>query len=282
MAREHPGTRGATLVELLMGMIVASILAGGLLRMVMVDLRFAEDREAWRTARQAARSGLVVLAADLRMIETGGGIEAATSGGQDLIVRAPYAFGVLCATTGSASVVSLLPADSVMVAQPGHSGFAWRHDGTGAYTYVVGGAISAALPASCTSAGITILPGSRVVSLAGAVPPTLPVGSIVFLYRRTRYEVRSSAQMPGQVALWRTLVTAGSSEEIAAPFAPGARFRFHTSAFVTPQSAVPSPLSSITGLELAFGGQSDRTPRGATGPKVVPFSTSIYFHNRTP
>jgi hypothetical protein len=275
------GEYGTTLVEILIGITVAAILAAALLRMVMVDLQFAEDREAWRTARQAARSGQVVLATDLRMVETGGGVEAAAESGQDLTARAPYAFGALCATTGSASTVSLVPADSITFAQPGHGGFAWRDEETGAYTYVAGGAVAGGSATTCAAAGIAVLPGSRVVTLSGPVPPGVVAGTIVFLYRRIRYEIRPSAAMPGQTALWRTVGT-GTPEEIGAPFVPGARFRFFVGHSATAQSAVPVPLSSITGLQLAFGGGSVPTARNLRGPKIVAFTTAIHFRNRTP
>ena len=89
-------------------------------------------------------------------------------------------------------------------------------------------------------------------------------------------------QVPGQTALWRTPLTAGVAEELAAPFASSARFLFYAGVPTTPQAAVPSPLSTISGLELAFDGQSDRTPRGSSGPKVMQFSSSLFFQNVMP
>ncbi|HEX9894443.1 MAG TPA: type II secretion system protein, partial [Gemmatimonadales bacterium] len=110
---------GFTLIELLLAVILAAVVSGVMVRLVMGDMRFAEDREAWRTARQAARSGLTVLTADFRMLETAAGVEAVAAGGQDITVRIPYAFGVLCSTTGTTSTLTLLPVDSLMFAQPG-------------------------------------------------------------------------------------------------------------------------------------------------------------------
>jgi len=274
---------GFTMIELLVGMIVTAIVAAAMIRLMMTDLRFAEDREAWRVARQAARGGFAVLTADLRMVETTGGVEAATADGKDLTVRVPYAFGVLCTTTGSLSVVSLVPVDSAMYAQSGHSGFAWRNDTTAAYTYVGGGTrITLGSALLCTLTGIPVVSGGCVVALTGTIPVGRPVGTVIFLYRRMRYELKASTQMPGQTALWRTPLTSGSAEELAAPFAATARFRFYTGTATIPQETVPSPLSSITGLELAFDGQSDRTPRMSTGPKVVQFASSLYFQNVMP
>ncbi|HEV8356216.1 MAG TPA: prepilin-type N-terminal cleavage/methylation domain-containing protein [Gemmatimonadales bacterium] len=274
---------GVTLIELLVSLVISVIVAAALVRLIMGDMRSAEDREAWRTARLAARSGLTVLTSDLRIVETSGGLEAAAAGGRDLSVGVPYAFGALCATDGSTSTVSLLPTDSAMFAQPGHSGFAWRDDATGGYAYVGGGSHTTGAAATpCTGAGITVLSGGQVVTVTGAIPAARPPGTIVFLYRRIRYELKASTAMPGQTALWRTLLTSGRTEEIAAPFDAGARFRFYVGTGTTAQATVPSPLSGVSGLELAFDGRSDRTPRGSSGPRVVQFSSSVFFQNRTP
>jgi len=272
---------GFSLVELLVSLVVTAVVAGGMLRLMMGEIAFAEDREAWRTARQASRSAMTVLASDLRMVETANGIEAAASGGQDLTVRVPYAFGVLCATDGSVSTVALLPTDSAMFAQSGHSGFAYRTESTGAYTYVPSGTVTTGASASpCTTTAIAVIPGGEIVTLGGAVPVGLAQGSVVLLYRRIRYEIKASAAMPGLVAFWRTRAETGEAEEIAAPFDAGARFRFYQATSSAPQDAVPTPLRNITGLELAFDGRSERTPRKASGPKVVQFSASLFFQNQ--
>jgi prepilin-type N-terminal cleavage/methylation domain-containing protein len=274
---------GFTLIELLISMVATSIVGLALVKLMMADMRFTEDREAWRTARQAARSGYAAVTADLRMVETSNGVEAAASGGKDLTVRVPYAFGVMCQTNGSSSVLSMMRVDSAMFAQTGHSGFAWRNDTTQAYTYVSGGAVSVSGSASiCTAAGIQTVTGGFIATVTGTIPTTRPVGTVFMLYRRIRYEIKASVQMPGQTALWRTPLNGGTAEELAAPFASTARFRFYTGNPPASQDAVPSPLSLINGFELAFDGQSDRTPRGQTGPKAVRFASDIFFLNVTP
>ncbi|HEX9895434.1 MAG TPA: prepilin-type N-terminal cleavage/methylation domain-containing protein [Gemmatimonadales bacterium] len=272
---------GFTLVELLIGMVVAAVVGAALVRFLMSDMQFQEDREAWRTARQAARAGVTVLTSDLRMVETGGGIETADASGQDLTIRVPYAMGVLCATDGATSTVALLPADSLMFTQPGHSGFAWRDENSGSYTYVSAGTVSGGSAGPCTIAGIAVVSGGQVVSLGGTVPSGLVKGTVFLLYRRIRYEIKASVTLSGQTALWRTQLATGASEELAAPFNPGSRFRFFVDGGTTAQDAVPSPLADIIGLELVFEGRSDRTPRKAAGPKVVPFSTAIFFQNQS-
>ena len=95
--------RGFTLIELLVGMVISAIIGVAMVRVIMSQTRFMDNREAWRTARSVSRGSLNRLITDLRMVEVGGGLEAAAAGGQDFTVRVPYAFGVVCSSTGSST-----------------------------------------------------------------------------------------------------------------------------------------------------------------------------------
>lgn len=290
--------RGVTLVELLLSLIVTAIVGGALVRMILSQARFMDQQEAWRGARSVSRSGINRLMSDLRAVEALNGMEAAFPGGQDFTIRVPYAFGVICRTAATVTTVSLLPVDATMFAAPGYSGFAWR-SAAGVYTYVPGTALPV-IPgtmADCTGAlpapfGITTLgsingsPGGQVVNLAhaAALPTALPngalVGSIVFLYRRVRYEFKNSAVLPGRTGLWRTLVSSGDTEELAAPFANTARINFYRLNLTTPEMAIPAQLSEVRGLELVLDGMSEQTPHGSTAPKTSNIRTSVFFENR--
>jgi prepilin-type N-terminal cleavage/methylation domain-containing protein len=297
--------RGFTLVELLLSLVVTAIVGGALVRMVVSQARFMDQQEAWRAARSVSRSGVNRLMSDLRAVEATQGVEAAAAGGQDFTIRVPYAFGILCRVNANISTVSLLPVDSAMFAAPGYSGFAWRKNQTGIYTYVPGTALpSFQAQTDCLNAlplgyqgnaaapfAITTLPtmnGSpqgRVVNLtsgAGLVAPPLgpEVGSIFLLYRRVRYEFKASVAIPGRTALWRTTLDfGGTTEELAAPFANTARVNFYVLDNPTPQAAVP-PLGNIRGLELVLDGMSEQTPGGSTAPKTSNVRTSVFFENR--
>jgi prepilin-type N-terminal cleavage/methylation domain-containing protein len=270
--------RGFTLVELLVGMVLLSIVGAGLVRLIMSQGRFMEQQEAWRSARAVSRSSLNRMLSDLRMVEASNGLEAAAAGGKDFTVRVPYAFGVICSASGTAATASLLPVDSAMFATPGFSGFAWRNS-AGSYTYVTAGA-------NCTSASIATLaafggsPAGRVVNLGGTMGTVPPAGSIVFLFRRVRYEFKTSAALPGRTGLWRTLVSTGGTEELVAPFDTTARVRFFVLASSTAQDAVPSPLGNVRGLEFRLDGMSENTARGNLSPKVSQITTSVFFENR--
>lgn len=288
---------GFTLVELLLSLIVTAIVGAALIRMVLGQTRFMGQQEAWREARSVSRSGVNRLLSDLRAVEATGGVFAAVAGGQDFTVNVPYAFGIICSTAPGLTVVSLLPVDSAMFAAPGYTGFAWRN-AAGAYSYVTGTAAPAAgLPATCTGAlpagyGIVTLgslngsPAGTVANLAhlGVTLPTAQpngalVGSIVFLYRRVRYQFKNSTALPGRTGLFRIPVSGGAEEELAAPFAPTARVNFYVLNTTAPQAAVPT-LNQIRGFELVLDGMSDRTPQGSAAPKTASVRTSVFFENR--
>jgi prepilin-type N-terminal cleavage/methylation domain-containing protein len=283
----HRTHRGFTLVELLVGLVIASIVGASLVRMLVDQTRFIDHQEAWRSARSVSRSSLNRVLSDLRTVEAVGGMESAVAGGKDFTVRVPYAFGVICSATATAATATLMPVDSAMFSAPGFSGFAWRNS-AGVYTYVTAGAAlnTAGTAANCTGPNIATVaafngsPAGRVVDLGGTLAPVPPVGSIVFLFRRVRYEFKASVALPGSTGLWRTVVTTGATEEIATPFDASARVRFYVLNGAVAQAAVPAPLSDVRGLEFALDGLSESTPRGSAGPMKSELTTSIFFENR--
>jgi hypothetical protein len=119
------------------------------------------------------------------------------------------------------------------------------------------------------------------VTVGGTVNPVPPVGTIFFLFRRVRYEFKASTLVPGRIGLWRTLVTPGTAEELAAPLANTARVRFYVDYGTTAQAAVPGTLASIRGLEFQLDGQSEQAPRGSAAPITTSLNSSIFFNNRS-
>jgi prepilin-type N-terminal cleavage/methylation domain-containing protein len=300
MTSSSPARQGFTLVELLLSLIVSAIIGTALVRMVLTQGQFMDQQEAWRQARTVSRSGINRLLSDLRAVENGSsanaahaGLEAAVAGGQDFTVKVPYAFGVLCGNAGTVYTVSLLPVDATMYSETGHSGFALRNK-AGVYTYYPSNAPTGQTPALCLNGlydSIHTLPtlnGSpagtivNVVKSGMAILPAPDRGSIVFFYRRVRYEFKASTAMPGRIGLWRTRLNAGgtNTEELAAPFDATARVNFYVGNNATPQAAVPADLTTVRGLELVLNGASDRTPSGSAAPKTANIRTSVFFENR--
>jgi hypothetical protein len=225
------------------------------------------------------------------------GLEAAVAGGQDFTIRVPYAFGILCGSpANSIYTISLLPVDARMYAEAGFSGFAVRNK-LGVYNYSASNANPVAgASALCltglydsihTVASINGSPAGTVVNVtrnAGNILPGPDRGSIVFLYRRIRYEFKASAALPGRIGLWRTKLDAPNSatnpEELAAPFDVSSRVNFYVNNNAVAQAAVPADLSTVRGLELVLNGASDRAASGTAAPKVATMTTSVFFENR--
>lgn len=278
------GRRGVTLVELLVGMVILAIMGGAVLKLILRQATAMETQEAWRGARAVSRSSVNLLLSDARMVESTGGLDAATASGKDFTLRVPYAFGMVCSAGATRATLSMLPVDSAMYANATPSGLAWRNMSTGAYTYVTTGvALDAGTTANCTNAGIATVPATgpypagQIIDVSGVPNGTAP-GTLVFLYRTVRYEFNASSAIPGRIGLWRTV--AGTSSEIAAPFDTSARARFYVLNSSTSQLDVPSPLSNARGLDLQLNGASEVTPRGTNGPKRSNFTTSVFFINR--
>lgn len=278
MPRTSPSRAGFTLVEMLISMVLLSSLGGVMAGFILANNRFVRTQDAWREARGTSRRELDRLNADLRAVEATGGVVAAAP--TDLTVRVPYALGVICHATGGVTVVSLLPPDSVLYANAGFSGYAWRST-LGTYTYQEGGTtVGTSTPSACVPDSVSTLPGGKVITLTPGAPFGTPAGSPVMLFQRIRYRFTASSALPGRIGLWRTVVATSTAEELAAPFDSTAAFRFYRVNSDTSQASAPSPLSTTRGIELHLAGASRATPFGAPGPKVVSLTTAIFFQNR--
>jgi prepilin-type N-terminal cleavage/methylation domain-containing protein len=269
---------GFTLVEMLIALVLLSSLGGVMAGFILANNRFVRTQDALRDARAVSRRELDRLTADLRAVEATGGVVAAAP--TDLTIRVPYALGVVCHASGAQTVVSLLPPDSLLYANAGFSGYAWRGN-LGVYTYQDGGTtLGTSTASACAPDSVSTLPGGRVITLSPGAPFGTPTGSPVFLFQRIRYRFSPSGAMPGRIGLWRTVVATATAEELAAPFDSTAAFRFFQLGSDTSQAAAPSPLSMTRGIELRLAGASRNTPYGAPGPKVVSLTTAIFFQNR--
>ena len=274
--------RGFTLAELLVTLLIMGIVGTAVTKLFVSQSRFYDQQTQLRRARFVSRTAINAALSDLRMVEGTGGVVSATAG--QVTVRVPYAIGVACASNGAQTTLSLWPVDSTAYATAGFSSYAWR-DSLGNYTYVeAGAAVVTDNAAGCTGANVTVLPQGRVVAvrpaLPGAIPAATLVGTPVFLVQRVTYEFKSSVALPGRVALWRTIVQTGQTDELVAPFDTTAKFRFFAAGVDTAQAAVPNPLSNLRGLELNLSAQSERAPEGAAAPKQARAVTAVFFNNQ--
>jgi hypothetical protein len=121
------------------------------------------------------------------------------------------------------------------------------------------------------------------------VTPQLPantgLGTPVFLYGRVRYEFKASQAVAGKLGLFRTIIPANGqeiSEELVAPFASTACWKFFTlTGGSVAQAAAPGQLNTIRGLELHLDGISETIVPGSTTNEQAPFTTAVFFKNRT-
>lgn len=201
------------------------------------------------------------------------GIVAASA--DSIRVNVPYATGVNC----SLNTATFAPIDSLTLATAVYAGYVWRDTTAGATNayQASGAALSAGLSTSCTAVSITPVPNGLLRVLSPAIPTTT-AGAPILLYQTVTYRFAASTLVPGRIALWRR-VNGGASEEVAVPVGSTSRFRFYVSGGVTAQDSVPSPLNSMTGVELVLGGESERISPGTGAPESANTRVSIFFRN---
>jgi hypothetical protein len=279
--------RGVTLVELLLGLVLASILGVSLLRITVTQSRFNDRMEAGRSARSVARTAVNYLSSELRMTDAHDGVVLANA--NQLRVREPYAVGLMCTVSGTQLTAVFMPVDS-MLDQMGYSGIGVRGAMDGQYTYY---AANGTLPSSpgntaCTSspANMTVPTGARVLRMTttAAVSPLPAVATPVTLYRFVEFSFENSTAVPGRRGLYRKVLNSAgvalSTEELVAPFDSTARFRFFILNNRIASDTVPTALADMRGIEIRLAGESERTVRGQPSPEQANQVTSIFFLNR--
>jgi prepilin-type N-terminal cleavage/methylation domain-containing protein len=276
--------RGLTLIELLVGMVIFAIIGALFTKLITVQGKFYDRQGMGNAARNVSRASLNRIVSDFRMIEATGGVVAAS--GTSLTIRIPFAIAVVCKAANGGTVLSLLPVDSTTYVNADYYGYAWRNFVTGAYSYVESGATKETEdPTHCNSVSITTVPGGKVVLVKPAVPVAAGLGTPVFLYSRVRYEFKASTAVPGKLGLYRTQIANNGnekSEELVAPFANTARWEFYTvNGGSVAQANAPAALADIRGLELHLDGISENIGAGLTQNESAPFTTAVFFKNRT-
>ena len=279
--------RGFTLIELIVGIVIFAIVGALFTKLLTVQGKFYDRQGMGNAARNVSRASLNRVVSDFRMIEATGGVMAASS--TSLTIRTPFAIGVVCGNSPGGTVISLLPVDSTTYAEATFYGYAWRNFTTGAYSYVENPATKATADAAqsaiCTLKQITTVPKAQIVYVTPVLPVGAGLGTPVFLYSRVRYEFKASVAVPGKLGLWRTEIGpngALEAEELVAPFANTASWKFFTvNGGSVAQAAPPGNLADMRGLELHLDGISETIAPGLTTNEQAPFTTAVFFKNRT-
>jgi type II secretory pathway pseudopilin PulG len=277
MHQKTQGRAGISLVEILVALTLLGIIGLSILRTFTSQARFADLQNKRLDARAVARAPINLLMSEVRMVETGSGVVAASL--SSVTMRVPVTMGIVCGTSGSATVLSLMPVDSLTFASAAISGYAFRQT-SGAYAYTEAPVtVTAGGAATCAAASVTTVAGGLTVLVTPQMPVAASVGTAAFMYQRVRYSFANSALMPGRVGLWRTLEASGATEELSAPFDASARFRFYRSNQDTSDTVIP-PLGEIRGLELSLVGASERARYGRVSPETSRLQTAVFFMNR--
>ncbi|HET9425081.1 MAG TPA: prepilin-type N-terminal cleavage/methylation domain-containing protein [Gemmatimonadaceae bacterium] len=279
---------GFSLAEVLVATVLLGIIGGALTRLVVDQMRFFDTVQVSRGARSAARNSMNVMLSELRMVQDSGGITAVANDNKSVTVNVPYRFGVFCGNAGGATVVSMLPIDSMTLAMAQYAGYGWRSRTTGRYTMVPSttAPVSSSSATQCTGTGATEAgiatitingrPGA-VMDITPTMASTTTLGSPVMFYQSITYSFAASSLYPGKVGLWRTVAN-GTSEELMAPFTANARFRYYQSGDDTSRTAAPA-LSNIRGLALVLHAEGARTPVGQSAATQAKMMTSVFFKN---
>jgi hypothetical protein len=271
---------GVGLIELLIALIVMGIIGVAMLKVFISQTRFSDQESKLSAARAVTRAPLNLLMSEARMVETGGGVVTASSasGASSITLRVPLAMGLVCGTVGGGTVLSLMPVDSLVLAEAALSGYAYRTAAGYAYTETPV-TLAAGGNGTCTAESITTMTGGRVVTITPALPLGVTAGTPAFFYQRVKYGFAPSTVLSGRVGFWRTLEATNVAEELAAPFDTSSRIQFYKNVNATSSIAVP-PISEIKGIELVLTGASANPRFGRTAPETATIRTAVFFINR--
>ena len=300
MSPRHAARRGFTLTEILVALLIVGIIGAAMVRLILVQSRFAETQLSKRNARTVSRNAMNIMLTDLRMVEDTGGLLAASR--DSVTVRVPVAFGMICKTGGNV-VLSLLPVDSAMMALASYGGWAYRDSATGVYSYTSANTIQpianltyTGSSTDCTDSTsgpgvLSITYGSRATKIVQVDAPLLGApnpGWPAFIYQNITYKFGSSSTFAGKIGLFRKIKSSGSPlaspgytiDEIIAPFDTSAKFRFYVLNSDTAQSAAPTNLRDVRGIQLVLTGSSQWNTRETGTTRTDPLVTGVFFKNR--
>jgi prepilin-type N-terminal cleavage/methylation domain-containing protein len=271
---------GFSLTEVIIGLVVTSIVSASIVQVITVQSRFMATQEGRSNARAVARGATGLMLSDLRMVQTRGGVVIATA--DSIVVRVPYAMGLICGHSGGNTDIMIQPVDSMTKAQgnANAAGYGWI-DSNGTVSYVENGNITlnGGVSSTCTTNPnpITVLPGAELHRVQGGIPGGFR-GAPVFLSQRISYAFRPSTSVIGRRGLFRTRVAANDSEELVAPFDGAARFRFFEANDPDANDAPPADLNDLRGIELNLVGVNERAAVAAEA-EIAPLRTAVFFNN---
>lgn len=218
------GAGGFTLVEMLIALVVAGVLAGSVVSLLMRQNSFYGKNDDAIYAQQTVRGTAELMASELRMAAPED-IELATS--DSVQIRFDVLRGVVCGSSGSTvyyyvydepTGVNLPSGRGTAVSDPDSASFSYKDgwDGSGSSSATALTVCTAANGGVAQSADATLF---RAVDWSGSGLATPDVGAVVRVYGNLTYGFGSSSFTSG-TALWR------NDQELVAPFDAGAAFQY--------------------------------------------------------
>lgn len=246
------GPPGFTLVELVAGLTLAGIVAAAVVGALLGQHDFYAASSDRAHARQGARAAADLIAGELRMA-SGGDLLAAEA--DSVSLRLDVLRGVVCGPTLSApGRVAVYVFDTVTNPNvpAGFRGWAYA-DPDGPWRHVDGAPLAVSTGAGrseCVSRGAPdreagwryrSVGGWLLAGSFGALPDR---GAVLTKYGRLTYSVEPSGSYPGHEAIHR------NSQELAAPFADDARFRFVLADGTVASRVAPGELGEVRAVRL--------------------------------
>ncbi len=229
MKRWPPATDpGFTLVEVLVSLVGASLLAGALATMVVSQSGFQARHGIEVSARENIRAAVDLMGGELRGASAGDVLVAEP---ESVVVRFDVTRALVCDTlAGGAALLFVYDSVAAPNVSRGFRGTAVSQPYTVPFRYADG-----FTPTTTRSARARTTCRANGADAAGQAPPqrfressgwgaafgrTPPPGSLVRTYGALSYALEASRTHAGAVAIWR------NQQEFATPFASGARFRY--------------------------------------------------------
>ncbi|MDP2498183.1 MAG: hypothetical protein Q8W44_09410 [Candidatus Palauibacterales bacterium] len=246
------GERGVTLVELVAGLALAGLVAAAVVG-VLLDQHDFYALSSHRThARQGVRAAAELVSSELRLAAPG---DLLAAGADSVSLRLHVLRGVVCGpAAGSPGRVAVHVFDTVTNPNvpPGFRGWAYADPG-GTWQRVDGAPLAVTVGdgrSECLARGAPdrgpgwryrTVGGWRTAGSFGSIPAA---GAVLTRYGRLTYSIEPSAPYSGAPALHR------NSQELVAPFADGAGFRYVLSDGTVASRVDPAELGSVRAVRL--------------------------------
>lgn len=279
----EPARAGFTLVEMIVAMTISTLVVGMVAGLFLAQNQFYTLQSLQSSAQDNARSVTELLAAQIRSTPAGGVAKAEKD---SLRIRAPMVMGVVCGTFGQFAYVHFEGGEDGLDEEE-VGGFGVLDSGTGQWSYystnwsgIDGGVTQAARDCYDNGADTVGIRDEfhrlrRTAVYHGSVPT---VGTMIMIFRETRFAFRTSVMDPTTRGLFRasygdTLV------EYATGMDTTAQFQYRTGGSTYANSVPGGSLSSIDAIRIVAQARRP-APTGTQDEVRYGWSVNVPLRNR--